>query len=78
LKKLILLGVQGCPTCAKLDANVKKAVGSLNSPVDVEKITDAEKIMEIGAGGLPAVIIDSQVKALRRVPTVEELRTWLQ
>lgn len=78
MKNLILLGVEGCPTCAKLDANVQMASASLNFPVHVEKITNPKQIMEFNAGGLPAVIVDGTVKALRRVPTVEELVSWLQ
>lgn len=78
MKNLILLGAEGCPTCAKLDAHVQMATASLNFPVHVEKITSPEQIMEFNAGGLPAVIVDGNVKALRRVPTVEELVSWLQ
>lgn len=77
-KKIILLGVQGCPTCALLDTRVQETIASLATGVTVEKITDPERIMEFNAGGLPAVIIDGEVKALRRVPEVKELVEWLQ
>lgn len=77
-KTIVLLGVEGCPTCARLDANVYAALESLAQAVKVEKITDPEKIMEYEAGSLPAVIIDGQVKSVRRVPPVEELLAWLQ
>jgi hypothetical protein len=78
MKKITLLGVEGCPTCARLDAKVQEAVAALAAPVEVEKITDPAKIMEINAGGLPAVLVDGEVKALRRVPEVKELVEWLQ
>lgn len=78
MKKVILLGVEGCPTCAKLDSHVQSALEALGVPVAVEKVTDPERIMEYNAGGLPAVIIDQEVKALRRVPAVEELISWLK
>jgi len=45
--------------------------------IQVEKITAPEKIMEYNAGGLPAVIVDGNLKAVRRIPEVEELITWL-
>lgn len=77
-KKLTLLGVEGCPTCAYLDAQVKTAIDSLNNPIEVEKVTDPERIMDFNAGGLPAVIVDGQPKAVRRVPSVQELVEWLQ
>ena len=75
---ITLLGVEGCPTCAKLDARVQLAVQAISTPIVVEKITDAERIMEFGAGGLPAVLVNRQVKAVRRVPEVEELVAWLK
>ncbi|MGI6365228.1 MAG: thioredoxin family protein [Bacillota bacterium] len=78
MKKITLLGVEGCPTCARLDAKVQEAVAALAAPVEVEKIADPAKIMEINAGGLPAVLVDGEVKALRRVPEVKELVEWLQ
>lgn len=78
MKKITLLGIEGCPTCARLDAKVQEAVAALAAPVEVEKITDPAKIMEINAGGLPAVLVDGEVKVLRRVPEVKELVEWLQ
>lgn len=78
MKKITLLGVQGCPTCARLDAHVQAALAELTTPIQVEKVTDPEKIMDYNAGGLPAVIIDGEVKALRRVPEVKELISWLR
>jgi hypothetical protein len=76
-KTIVLLGVEGCPTCARLDANVQAALAELEAEIGVEKVTDPERIMEYAAGGLPAVIVDGQVKSVRRVPEVEELKTWL-
>lgn len=67
-KTVVLLGVEGCPTCARLDANVQAALAELDNEIGVEKVTDPERIMEYAAGGLPAVIVDGQVKSVRRVP----------
>jgi predicted DsbA family dithiol-disulfide isomerase len=77
-KKITLLGVEGCPTCTLLDARVKTAIESLDTDITVEKITEPERIMEYNAGGLPAVFVDGQSKAVRRVPEVQELIAWLQ
>ena len=77
-KSLVLLGVEGCPTCARLDANVKSALESLATEISIEKVTNPEGIMAYDAGGLPAVIINGVVKAVRRVPAVEELIAWLR
>lgn len=74
-KIITLLGVEGCPTCARLDAHVEKALTTLTNPVTLKRSPIPQKI---NAGGLPAVLVDGEVKALRRVPEVEELRKWLQ
>lgn len=76
-KTITLLGVEGCPTCARLDSKVRQALEAIPGEIAVEKVTNPEKIMEYNAGGLPAVIVDGVVKAVRRVPEVEELITWL-
>lgn len=76
-KTITLLGVEGCPTCARLDSKVRQALETIPGEIAVEKVTNPEKIMEYNAGGLPAVIVDGIVKAVRRVPEVEELIAWL-
>ena len=76
-RTIVLLGVEGCPTCARLDANVEAALKGAATEADVEKVTDPEKIVAYEAGGLPAVLIDGIVKSVRRAPTVEELLAWL-
>ncbi|KAF0196616.1 MAG: redox-active disulfide protein 2 [Bacillota bacterium] len=78
MKNITLLGVEGCPTCARLDQTVQAAIETLDFPVAVEKITEPEKIMEYNAGGLPAVFVNGRRKAVRRVPEVEEFVTWLK
>lgn len=76
--RITLLGVEGCPSCARLDRQVERAVESVGFPVTVEKITEPERIMEMNAGGLPAVIVNGKVKAVGVVPAVSELVQWLE
>ena len=57
---------------------MQTAIETSGVPVAIEKITDPEQIMEYNAGGLPAVFIDGKRMAVRRVPKVEELVTWLK
>ncbi len=77
MKKIALLGVEGCPTCARLDAHVAEAIRLTGVEASVEKVTEPEAIMDYGPGGLPAVYIDGIRKAVRRVPEVAELVSWL-
>jgi len=78
MKKITLLGVEGCPTCARLDAHVQAAIETSGVSATIEKVTEPEQIMEYNAGGLPAVFVDGKRMAVRRVPDVEELVTWLK
>lgn len=76
-KTITLLGVEGCATCARLAEHVRQALAALPTDIALTEIVDPEQIMEYAAGGLPAVIVDGVVKAVRRVPSVEELSAWL-
>lgn len=78
MKKIALLGVEGCPTCARLDQHVAEAMRLANVEACVEKVTDPEKIMEYSPGGLPAVYVDGERMAFRRVPEVTELVSWIK
>ena len=78
MRKITLLGVEGCPTCARLDHNVAEAIHLAHVETTVEKVTDPETIMEYSPGGLPAVYVDGLKKAVRRVPDVSELVAWIE
>jgi hypothetical protein len=78
MKNIALLGVEGCPTCARLDQHVAEAIKLANVEVCVEKVTEPEAIMEYSPGGLPAVYVDGVRKAVRRVPEVSELVSWIK
>lgn len=78
MKKIVLLGVEGCPTCARLDQNVAKAIALAAVDAGVEKVTDPDAIMEYAPGGLPAVYVNGVKRAVRRVPDVSELVSWIR
>ena len=64
----------GCPNCKKLEVNVRQVLEDLKLGVQVEKITDIEKIMHYGVMSLPALVIDEKVKFSGRIPNAEELK----
>lgn len=69
----------GCPTCYLVEENAKKAVAELGlTDVKVEHIFDLEKMLEIGLMASPAIAFDDQIKAAGRIPTVQEIKSWLQ
>lgn len=68
----------GCPNCETLEENAKKAVEELKlKDVQVEHEYDIAKITEYGVMSTPAIVIDEQVKASGRVPSVDEIKKML-
>ena len=56
--KLTVLG-SGCKTCHKLYENAKKATADTN--IEVEYITDLQKVMEYGVMSMPALAIGDNI-----------------
>lgn len=74
--EIAVLGM-GCPSCKKLEENVRKAVAELGIKAGVTKVTDMEKIMSYGVTSSPALAIGSEVVLSGRVPNVSELKEIL-
>ena len=43
----------------------------------VEKVTDIMEIAGYGVFGTPSVIIDGEVKSVGKIPTKEDVKSWL-
>lgn len=68
----------GCSSCQKLEANTKEAVDFLGlADVQIEHVTEIDKITEYGVMSTPAIVVDEEVKAAGRIPETEEIKTWL-
>ena len=74
--KIKVLG-PGCPKCQKTADNVKQAVSEAGSDASVDKVTDVMEIAKLGIFTTPAVVIDGDVKAVGKVPSVDEIKDWL-
>lgn len=75
--KIEILGT-GCPKCETVAKNVQSAVSELGIQVEVVKVTDIGEIAARGVMLTPALAIDGDIKAVGKVPTVEEIRAWLK
>ena len=42
------------------------------------KVTDTMQIASYGIFGTPAVVVDGKVKSVGKIPTKEEIKSWLQ
>jgi small redox-active disulfide protein 2 len=68
----------GCPKCKATVVNAQKAVAELGMQAEVVKVEDLMEIASRGVMMTPAVVIDGQIKAVGKVPTVAEIKKWLQ
>ena len=71
----------GCKSCHQQYENAKEAVKALGLSVEVEYITDMQKVMAYGVMSMPALVINEKVASMGRVlkaAEVEELlRKWV-
>jgi small redox-active disulfide protein 2 len=68
----------GCPKCHKTEQVVREAVAEAGVVADVEKVTDIMKIAGYGVFGTPAVVIDSEVKSVGKIPSKADIIAWLK
>ena len=68
----------GCKSCHEQHENAKKAVENIGLSVEVEYITDMEKIMEYGVMSMPAIVINESVVSMGKVLKAAEVETLLR
>jgi small redox-active disulfide protein 2 len=64
--KIQILG-GGCAKCQQLAANAQAAIDESGLAAQIEKITDSDRIMDMGVMITPALAIDGQVKSTGKV-----------
>jgi small redox-active disulfide protein 2 len=67
----------GCPKCSQTEKNVKEAVAEAGVDAQIEKVTDTMEIAGYGVFGTPAVVVDGEVRCVGKVPTMNEVKSWL-
>ena len=67
----------GCPKCLRVEKVVRQTIEEVGVEATVEKVTDIMEIAGYGIFGTPAVVVDGEVKSVCKIPSVEEIRTWL-
>lgn len=77
MKKLQILGT-GCPKCKKLAEATEAAAKQLGIPYELVKVTDITEIMAFGVMMTPALAVDGKVKVVGKVPSIDELKTFIQ
>lgn len=68
----------GCKSCHEQYENAKKAVANLGLSVEVEYITDMEKVMSYGVMSMPALLVNDKIVSVGKVLKPKEVERFLQ
>ena len=68
----------GCKSCHEQYENAKAAVKALGLSVEVEYITDMEKVMGYGVMSMPAIVVNEKVVSMGRVLTAADVEKLLR
>jgi len=74
---LQILG-SGCPKCQKLAQNAQEAIDEVGVDASVEKVTDSDKITDMGVVMTPALAIDGEVKSVGKVLSADKIADMLR
>lgn len=57
----------GCKSCHEQYENAKKAIKDMGLDLEMEYITDMQKVMEYGAMSMPALVVNEKVVSMGKV-----------
>jgi len=77
MKKIEILGT-GCPKCKKLEELTRTAAGEIGLECEISKVEDIQKIMAYGVMMTPALVVDGQVKATGKVPSLNDIKKLIE
>jgi len=75
--KIEVLGI-GCPKCQATLRNAEQAVKELGISAEIVKVDDLSEITARGVMMTPALAVNGEIKCSGRIPSVEEIKAWLQ
>jgi small redox-active disulfide protein 2 len=68
----------GCAKCTETEKIVKEAVAESGVDATVEKVADFQQIASYGVFTTPGVVIDGVVKVSGKVPSKQDVLSWLK
>lgn len=68
----------GCPNCKRVEALAHQAADALKLDAEVIKVTDYNQILDYNILSTPGLVINEKVVCSGRIPSLEEIKTWLQ
>lgn len=75
--EIMILG-KGCSRCDEVTKRTMNALTELNVAADVQKVKDIKEISSYGVFSTPGLVINNTVKAQGRIPSVVEIKEWIQ
>jgi small redox-active disulfide protein 2 len=72
-----ILGM-GCPRCDEVMKRTMNALTELNVAADVQKVKDLKEISSYSVFSTPGLMINNTVKSQGRIPSVVEIKEWIQ
>lgn len=75
--KIQILGT-GCAKCRKLADHAEAAAREMGVPFEVEKVSDINEIVRFGVMITPALAVDGVVKAVGKVPSIDDIKAMLR
>lgn len=76
IESIKVLGA-GCKSCHEQFENAKAAVKSMGLSVEVEYITDMEKVMAYGAMSMPAIVVNEKIVSMGKVLKASDVEKLL-
>ncbi|MFP4115544.1 MAG: thioredoxin family protein [Spirochaetota bacterium] len=68
----------GCPNCRNLEKNAREAIARLGIEAEFEKVTDMDRIVEMGVMRTPGLAFDGKVQKSGKVFTPEEIEETIK
>lgn len=67
----------GCKKCAQVKEMVDQVIKEQGVDAFTTKVEDVKEIMKMGVMTTPAVVINGEVKCSGKIPSKEEIISWL-
>jgi small redox-active disulfide protein 2 len=68
----------GCAKCSNTKKLIADVAAELGVEVDIEPVTDLMEITRYNVMSTPGVVIDGEVVSSGKVPSRDEVRTWVE
>ena len=68
----------GCVQCDRLEQDLMQVMAETGIVADIEHVRDIKEIGKYGVMGMPALIINREVKSVGTVPPKSQLIKWLR